>query len=74
VKLVEELLVFEGGSVNVNREGFSYNRNFSGVAISATSNTLMVVENASRHGWIHTLNILESWDVSRPGSLREVAS
>ena len=44
-RLVEELLIFEGGSINVQEGGFSYNRNFEKVAISATSNALMVVEN-----------------------------
>jgi Beta propeller domain/LVIVD repeat len=45
VKLVEELPIFEGGNINVNENGYSFNRNFQSVAISATSNALMVVEN-----------------------------
>ena len=47
VKKVAELKIFEGGSLNIqdpmNRESFT--RTFTGVAISATSNALMVVEN-----------------------------
>jgi hypothetical protein len=43
---VNELQIFEGGSVNNYTYGGSYyNKYFSGVAISATSNALMVVEN-----------------------------
>jgi len=45
VKMVEKLQLFEGGSINFQKDGASYNRDFGGVAISATSNALMVVEN-----------------------------
>lgn len=43
--LVNQLKVFEGGSVQYNDQNTSYQRYFKGVAISATSNVLMVVEN-----------------------------
>jgi hypothetical protein len=48
-KEVGRLQIFEGGSVNFydQKTGQSYNRNFNGVTISATSNALMVVENWS---------------------------
>ncbi len=44
---VGELKIFEGGSINVRdpKTGSSLNRNFQDVAIGATSNALMVVEN-----------------------------
>jgi hypothetical protein len=42
---VNELQIFEGGSVSFSNNNVSYNKYFSGVAISATSNALMVVEN-----------------------------
>ncbi len=42
---VQELKLFEGGSVEINDRTTSISRTFSGVAISATSNALMVVEN-----------------------------
>ncbi len=42
---VNELQIFEGGSVNFNESGSYYNKYFNNVAISATSNALMVVEN-----------------------------
>jgi hypothetical protein len=42
---VNELQIFEGGSVSYNNSGSSYNKRFQNVAISATSNALMVVEN-----------------------------
>ncbi len=45
LKQVGKLQIFEGGSINYNQGGLSYNRNFQSVAISATSNALMVVEN-----------------------------
>lgn len=46
-QLIQKLKLFEGGSVQVNdpKTGASFSRSFGGVAISATSNTLMVVEN-----------------------------
>jgi hypothetical protein len=42
-----ELKIFEGGSVTIqdSQGGYYYDRNFSSVAISATANALMVVEN-----------------------------
>ncbi len=47
LQLVQQLKVFEGGSVNFNdpKLGISLSRNFQSVSISATSNALMVVEN-----------------------------
>lgn len=42
---VNELQIFEGGSVQYNDQNTSYTKYFNGVAISATSNALMVVEN-----------------------------
>ena len=47
LQLVQQLKIFEGGSVNFNdpKLGVSLSRNFQDVAISATSNALMVVEN-----------------------------
>ncbi|MDX2019337.1 MAG: beta-propeller domain-containing protein [Deltaproteobacteria bacterium] len=47
LKLVQQLKVFEGGSINFNdpKLGVSLSRNFQSVSISATANALMVVEN-----------------------------
>jgi len=47
MKLVQQLKVFEGGSVDFNdpKLGISLSRSFQDVSISATSNALMVVEN-----------------------------
>ena len=42
---VNELQIFEGGSVQFSNNNVSYSKYFSSVAISATSNALMVVEN-----------------------------
>ena len=42
---VNELQIFEGGSVQFSNNNVSYSKYFSNVAISATSNALMVVEN-----------------------------
>jgi hypothetical protein len=42
---VNELQIFEGGSVQFSNNNQSYSKYFQGVAISATSNALMVVEN-----------------------------
>jgi hypothetical protein len=42
---VNELQIFEGGSVSYSNSGSNYSKSFSNVAISATSNALMVVEN-----------------------------
>ncbi|MBC8132513.1 MAG: beta-propeller domain-containing protein, partial [Deltaproteobacteria bacterium] len=42
---VDELQIFEGGSVSFSDNGTNYSKYFSGVSISATSNALMVVEN-----------------------------
>ncbi len=46
-KQVGQLQIFEGGDVQISDPNgqYSYNRNFNNVAISATSNALMVVEN-----------------------------
>lgn len=53
VKLVEKLQIFEGGSVSAEDPvtGGNVTRSFSNVAISATSNTLMVVENWYLNSW-----------------------
>jgi hypothetical protein len=47
VKQVGELKIFEGGSVSIDdaQGNYHYDKSFSSVAISATSNALMVVEN-----------------------------
>jgi hypothetical protein len=42
---VNELQIFEGGSVQFSENNTSYYKYFNGVAISATSNALMIVEN-----------------------------
>jgi hypothetical protein len=42
---VNELQIFEGGSTQFTQDNTTYSKYFSGVAISATSNALMVVEN-----------------------------
>jgi hypothetical protein len=48
-----ELQIFEGGSVTIqdSQGGYYYDRNFSSVAISATANALMVVENWNIHAY-----------------------
>lgn len=53
LKLVEKLKIFEGGSVSDEDPvtGGTVTRSFSSVAISATSNTLMVVENWYLNSW-----------------------
>jgi hypothetical protein len=48
---VNELQIFEGGSVQFSDGNTSYTKYFSGVAISATSNALMVVENWYVYGY-----------------------
>ncbi len=50
--LVEKLKVFEGGAYNASAGGVSSSRYFSGVTISATANTLHVVENWQTYGWV----------------------
>jgi hypothetical protein len=47
LRAVDKLQLFEGGSVEVDdaKNGVHFSRGFGGVAISATSNALMVVEN-----------------------------
>lgn len=45
LKLVDKLQVLEGGGYYYNDNSISVSRYFQGVAISATSNSLMVVEN-----------------------------
>ncbi len=52
VVLVEKLKVFEGGGFNSNTNQSSTSRHFTGVTISATSNTLHVVENWQTYGWV----------------------
>ncbi len=47
VRKAGELKIFEGGSVTIQQDGYHYDRSFSSVAISATANALMVVENWS---------------------------
>ncbi|HXI60323.1 MAG TPA: beta-propeller domain-containing protein, partial [Polyangia bacterium] len=49
--MVQKLQIFEGGSVQFNDKNTSYNRWFQGVAIAATSNALMVVENWGLSIW-----------------------
>ncbi len=52
VVLVEKLKVFEGGGYNASGNNSSTSRWFKGVTISATSNTLHVVENWQTYGWV----------------------
>jgi hypothetical protein len=50
-QLVDKLKIFEGGSYSTNNQSGSYARRyFRSVAIGATSNALMVVENWRRYG------------------------
>jgi hypothetical protein len=49
--LVDQLKVFEGGGSNTDTGNGYTSKYFSGVAISATSNTLHVVENWNLYGW-----------------------
>ncbi len=51
--LVEKLKVFEGGGHNTSGNGAYSSRWFAGVAISATSNTLHVVENWQTYGSVY---------------------
>jgi hypothetical protein len=53
LKLVDKLQVFEGGSTSVTVEGSSKSRSFNSVALSATSNVLMVVENWNTWGSVY---------------------
>jgi hypothetical protein len=53
VQLVQKLKVFEGGSYNISGNGSYSGRWFNGVAISATSNTLHVVENWQTYGSVY---------------------
>jgi hypothetical protein len=48
---VKALTIFEGGSVTIQENNFYYDRSFSSVAISATANALMVVENWNVHAY-----------------------
>ena len=50
--LVDKLEVFEGGDQSVSADGSYSGRYFQDVAISATSNTLHVVENWETYGWV----------------------
>ncbi len=53
-QLVEKLKLFEGGSYKIKDEktGTNLRSYFGNVQISATSNTLMVVENWRKYGWV----------------------
>jgi len=53
-KLVQKLKIFEGGSYRIQdpNTGVYLRRYFNSVAISATSNTLTVVENWRKYGWV----------------------
>ena len=51
--LVNKLKVFEGGGYNISGDGTYSGRNFQSVAISATSNTLHVVENWQTYGYVY---------------------
>ncbi|MBS1148346.1 MAG: hypothetical protein H6Q89_44 [Myxococcaceae bacterium] len=53
---MQKLKVFEGGGSQTNTNGSSTSRYFSGVTISATSNTLHVVENWHTYGWVSGSN------------------
>jgi hypothetical protein len=55
LKLVEKLQLFEGGSYQIEDPitGGRFSERFSGVALSATSNALMVVENWYRWGYVN---------------------
>ncbi|MFH1131817.1 MAG: beta-propeller domain-containing protein, partial [Pseudomonadota bacterium] len=57
LNLVDELKIFEGGSYEYHDKNYnsSFTRQFNDVTISATSNTLMVVENWSKWGYINGL-------------------
>jgi hypothetical protein len=48
---MNELQLFEGGSVQYTDGNGSYTKYFRGVAISATANALMVVENWQSYGY-----------------------
>ena len=50
--LVDKLQVFEGGDQSTSTDGSYSGRYFQNVAISATSNTLHVVENWNTYGWV----------------------
>ncbi len=49
--LVQQLKIFEGGSVQEYDQQSSYYKTFTGVTIAATANALMVVENWSVSSW-----------------------
>src|SRR5262249_8632616 len=49
-QLVDKLKIFEGGSYQASGDGTSTSRWFQGVAISATANTLHVVQNWQTYG------------------------
>jgi hypothetical protein len=51
-QLVDKLKIFEGGGSYGSTGGGGTNRYFQDVAISATSNTLHVVENWQTYGWV----------------------
>lgn len=50
--LVDKLKIFEGGGAQSGSGGSSVSRWFQGVAISATANTLHVVENWQTYGYV----------------------
>jgi len=85
LRKVNELEVFEGGSVQFSSNNLSYNKYFQGVTISATSNALMVAENWSVYGYASStssssgcgsyesnqLSVISLIDISDPkGSIR----
>jgi hypothetical protein len=53
-KTVNELKIFEGGSVQFTSSNQSYTRYFQGVNLSATSNALMVAENWAVYAYSST--------------------
>lgn len=53
MQLVGQLKIFEGGGFSISGDGSYSGRHFQGVAISATSNTLHVVENWQSYGYVY---------------------
>src|SRR6185436_7987937 len=52
-QLVQKMKIFEGGGYNESSPGVYSGRYFSSVAISATANTLHVVENWQSYGYVY---------------------
>src|SRR6185295_17884471 len=50
--LVNKLQIFESGGASSSGSGGGLSRYFSDIAISATANTLHVVENWQTYGWV----------------------